>query len=86
MGLAVIKKLKPCSFKYNDKMPDKINFGFIAQDLAELFPMEKYSLVQQDESGNLMVEYYQIIALLTKAIQEQQAQLDELLKERKRTG
>jgi hypothetical protein len=54
--------------------PDKRNFGFIAQEVQEIFP----DLVGVSPDGMLSVEYTGLIAPLVKAIQEQQAMINDL--------
>ena len=51
------------------EQPDKRNFGFIAQEVKEIFP----DLVGVSPDGMFSVEYTGLIAPLVKAIQEQQA-------------
>jgi hypothetical protein len=71
IDLALLKKLRPCIFKYDpDKLSDKIadgkiHIGFIAQDLAELFPKDVYGIVNEDPVG-LKVNYIEFIPLLVK--------------------
>lgn len=48
--------------------------GFIAQDMQKIFP----ELVTQDKSGTLGIKYIEIIPILVKAYQEQQAELESL--------
>lgn len=70
-----VMQLKPASFKYiqND---ENVKGGFIAQDVKEIFP----DLVTktQSEEDMMGVDYYGMIGILTKAIQEQQNQINEL--------
>ena len=85
MSLKIVKMLKTCRWKWNQKgrevtqNPDdnRIHYGFIAQDLAKIFPPEQYALVQERE-GFLSVNYHQIIPHLTKAIQELDMKVKEL--------
>jgi hypothetical protein len=62
-----VMQLKPASFKYiqND---ENVKGGFIAQDVKEIFP----DLVTktQSEEDMMGVDYYGVIGILTKAIQE----------------
>ena len=70
-----VMKLKPASFRYKEN-EENIKGGFIAQDIKEIFP----DLVTATKSDDEMmgVDYYGVIAILTKAIQEQQVQIEEL--------
>jgi hypothetical protein len=82
--------LKPVKYKmlpkYNgDAKSDSImtekakidQIGFIAQDIQKIFP----ELVTQDKAGTLGIKYIELIPILVKAYQEQQAELI-ILKER----
>lgn len=80
-----IKKMKVRSFDWK-KDDSHVSYGFIAQELEEID--ECYVLKQEikNDKGEITdYKYYQnefpIIATLTKAIQEQQAQIEELQKE-----
>jgi hypothetical protein len=70
-----VMKLKPASFRYKEN-EENIKGGFIAQDIKDIFP----DLVTATKSDDEMmgVDYYGVIAILTKAIQEQQIQIEEL--------
>lgn len=79
----IINKLKPCHYKYNGNkdLGDKINFGFIAQDILEDFG-EEYNFVTKDKEGNyLQVNYYQFIAPLVSVVKEQQKEIMRLKEE-----
>jgi hypothetical protein len=80
-----VKKIKVRSFDWK-KDDSHVSYGFIAQELEEID--ECYVLKQEikNDKGEITdYKYYQnefpIIATLTKAIQEQQAQIEELQKE-----
>ncbi|QQG41566.1 MAG: tail fiber domain-containing protein [Candidatus Woesebacteria bacterium] len=64
--------LKPVS--YNWKSTDDGALGFIAQDVEQVFP----ELVGHNNDGTLGLFTTQFIPVLTKAIQEQQLQIDEI--------
>ena len=64
----IIKKLKPVTFKYKES--EKVSFGFIAQDLLELFPDEAYSMIGTSPDGMYNVNYTELVPILTKALQE----------------
>lgn len=53
---------------------NKNEHGFIAQELLQVYP----ELVVQDQNGYYGVKYEEMIAILVKAMQEQQAQIDSL--------
>ena len=80
-----INKLNPVSFNYRkkdsdtntftDELNDNITYGFIADEVEKV----NKELVFYNEDGTLAgVEYNSMIAILTKAIQELQSQINEL--------
>ena len=71
-GLNEVMKLKPKSYKMIDDDLEQI--GFIAQDVEELLP----ELVSTSGKGMKGLSYGNLTAVLTKAIQEQQKQIEEL--------
>ena len=78
----VIQRLKPCTYKYNDlkNLGDKINFGFLAQDLLDEFG-EEYEFVRKDPNSEYyQVNYHQFIAPLVSVVKNQQLEIN-LLKE-----
>ena len=81
-GLETVKKLQPRKFKFKDTVDmadDSVTYvgeesvGFIAQELEQEIP----ELVM-GEDGTKTVAYSQLTAVLTKAIQEQQALIEAL--------
>lgn len=52
-------------------------YGFVAQDIAEVFPNVVYTL----PTGEKAIAYQEIIPILVSAIQEQQGQIDSLVSE-----
>ena len=82
-GLDVVAKLNPVTYRYktdwsNDQTTQT---GFIAQELLVAMEGKNYAegVVQQGgTNGYYSVAYQNIIPILTKAIQEQQALIDEL--------
>jgi hypothetical protein len=71
-GLDAVLKLKPRSYKM--KQDDLEQIGFIAQEVEEVIK----ELVTTDNKDMKGLSYGQLTAVLTKAIQEQQAQIEEL--------
>ncbi len=53
---------------------DKVFTGFIAQDVAKVYP----DLVSEDSEGALSINYIGFIPLLVEALKEQQAEIDAL--------
>lgn len=79
----IIQKLKVCRYKYNEKLPlgDKIQYGFLAQDLLSDFGDEYNFVVKDTESDYFKVNYYQFIAPLVSVVQEQQKEIECLREE-----
>ena len=76
-GLKDILKLRPVSYNWKeDKINQGIQFGFIAQEVKEIMPnaIKEFG----EDIKYLGLEKDAIYATLVKAIQEQQAQIDEL--------
>jgi Chaperone of endosialidase len=73
-SLEKIMLLKPASYIFKEQ-PDNhpLSYGFIAQDLEKIFP----EMVMQTKT-NKLVSYSSFIPILTKGIQEQQQQIDNL--------
>lgn len=76
-GLAAVLNLKPVKYNFtNEKDGERLHYGFLAQDVEKIFPQFV------DEVDNHKVLGYQsFIPVLTKAIQEQQAEIDQLKKQ-----
>ncbi|WP_408098559.1 tail fiber domain-containing protein [Peredibacter sp. HCB2-198] len=78
----IINGLKPCSYRYNEikDLGDKINFGFLAQDILDTFG-DEYNFVSKEKKGEYyQVNYLQFIAPLVSVLKEQQSEIN-LLKE-----
>lgn len=63
----------------NGRSKKRDRVGFLAQDFQEVFP----DLVYEDENGYLSIDYISLIPSLVEALQEQQAQIDELTEKSK---
>jgi hypothetical protein len=80
-GLNVVSQLRPVTFKYKpDYSKDQnVQTGFIAQELQAVLAGKDYvDGIVQAGPNHLNVAYQSLIPILTKAIQEQQAMIDEL--------
>jgi hypothetical protein len=90
-ALEVITSLNPVSFNYKQEFAEKNNWddsiklnniGFIAQEFETVFP--KYVYNKEYSLGDSLIEDFKsidtghLVPFLVKAIQEQQAQIDEL--------
>jgi hypothetical protein len=73
-GLDDVMQLRPVSFKFNGE--ENTNIGFIAEEVDEL-GLEEVMLYNEDGKPEGII-YANMVSLLTKAIQEQQAMIAEL--------
>ncbi len=79
-GLDFIMKLHPVEFQMKEG-DDRLNFGFIAQDIEKLVGTNNSILtIGGDEERTMGLRYTDFIAPMVKALQEQQKQID-LLKQ-----
>ena len=79
--LDVVKAMRPITFQYKQtySKDQSIQPGFIAQELQTAMEGKNYlNGVVQEGKKNLNVAYQNIIPILTKAIQEQQEQIEQL--------
>ena len=61
--------------KFDWKIGQKDNYGFIAEDMNEILP----EVVSCDEEGKPQgIQYTKLTAVLVEALKEQQIQIDEL--------
>lgn len=79
LGLSQVMQLKPRVFYWKDGAVNQgQDLGFIAEEVEAVNPL----LAEYDEEGQLRsVKYRQMTALLTQAIQEQQAMIESQQKE-----
>lgn len=76
-GLKIVTAMKPDSFYYKDRL-DRPRLGLVAEDLAAIDPR----LSEWDESGRPnSIDFPAIMAVLVKAVQEQQGQITEMRSE-----
>ena len=75
-GLKEIEQLKPVYYVHKQDKENKKQIGFIAQDMLEVIPE-----VVSGSDGALGLSYGQLTAVLVKAVQEQQKEIDELKQE-----
>ncbi len=74
-GLGVVKLLKPVDYVRKNNEYKTREMGFIAQDVEQLLTKIGYDnqgILTKDDKGFISLRYNDFIALLTKAIQEQQ--------------
>jgi len=73
-GLAEVMQLRPVSFKFNGE--ENTNIGFIAEEVDAL-GLTEVMLYNEEEQPEGVI-YANMVSLLTKAIQEQQAIINDL--------
>jgi hypothetical protein len=79
-GLDVVKQLKPVDYIRKNNEHKTREMGFIAQDVEALLiniGYEDQGFLHKDDEGSMSLRYNDFIALLTKAIQEQQEIIEE---------
>lgn len=75
-GLDEVLSLKAKSFNWKESPNEQQKLGFMAQDLLEIIP--EVVVIGEDSLETLGVHYSDLIPVLTKAIQEQQAMIENL--------
>jgi len=78
-SLSHLLQIKVRDFNYRADQTKKLNTGFIAQELYEIFP-EAVSL-PKNKDDIWQVDYGRITPLIVKSIQDQQTQIEKLRKE-----
>ncbi len=84
LGLDFIKNLRPVSYIRKNDVKGKTEYGFIAQEIeASLIKAgdPNNGIISKDDNGMYSVRYNDFIPITVKAVQEQQAQIDELKKQ-----
>lgn len=78
-GLETIQSLNTYQYNYINDKANRLQYGFMAQELQQQIP----SIVDvgNDQQKSLAVDYGQLIPVLVKAMQEQQKQIEELKKQ-----
>lgn len=81
LGLEFIKGLNPVSYVRKNDPGKKTEYGFIAQEVESLLVKSGAAasgLITKDDEGMLSMRYNDLLAPMVKAIQEQQAMIEEL--------
>ncbi len=60
-------------FKYDTMVDSKTTYGYLAQDIQNVLPD-----ITDSAKGILLIDYQQIIPLLTEAMKEQQSEIDSI--------
>ena len=87
LGLAFVKQLRPVSYKLISDPKHQKGYGFIADEVENIIPLGSSLVYEEpdwkvgDEIGFKTIHYPSYIAVLTKAIQELSAQVEELKKQ-----
>lgn len=69
-----ILKLRPVSFTYKDRSSRKLEYGFIAEEVAEYYP----DLIVHDEDGEIdTIQYHKLYALMINEIQRNRKMIDD---------
>ena len=76
----ILKNLNPVSFTFKDDDKNKRHFGFIAQELENLYP----ELVSNNELGFKTVNYIEMIPILLSQMKNMQQEIDKLKDEIKK--
>jgi hypothetical protein len=72
-------KIRVKDFNFRNDVTKKVNTGFIAQELYNIFP--DAVTVPENDNGIWQVDYGRVTPLLVKAIQDQQLQINTLKEE-----
>lgn len=77
-ALPQIMDMKPVSFFMKEDPAQRLEYGFIAQDVQKIYPA--LVKIAADDDGTLSLNYIGLLAPLVKALQEQQAMIEEQAK------
>jgi len=79
-----ILRLNPKKYNYKDDNDKKMHYGFIAQDVEELYPLLVTEVDDIDTEGKFLtyktVNYMELIPVMIGKMQKMQQQIDELMK------
>jgi hypothetical protein len=84
LGLSFIKTIRPVSYYRKNDAKQKIEFGFIAQELETALHtagVPNNGIINKTVDGFLTVRYNDFLPMTIKAVQEQQDQIEELQKQ-----
>lgn len=82
--LARVLALRPVSWHWQtDDEDDRLNYGFIAQDVEKIFPQLIEEKEWKDGSIRKHLSPHDLIPYLTQALKEQQEQITDLQKQLK---
>ncbi len=72
-GLAELMKIRPVSYYYKNDSTNKLEIGFIAQELKNIIPE-----VVSGEEGSMGISYGNMVPVLVNAIKEQQSEINRM--------
>ncbi|MEO1049106.1 MAG: tail fiber domain-containing protein [Bacteroidota bacterium] len=78
-GLNTVMQLRPVSYILNQDKDENVKLGLVAQEVQSVIP--EVVGVGDDDQQLLSIRYTELIAVLTKAVQEQQALIEKQNKE-----
>ncbi len=84
LGMNFIKELRPVTYHRKGNSHPGPEMGLIAQEVEELLNelgIKDLGLVHKDDNGYLSLRYNDLIPILVKVLQEQQAEIENLQKE-----
>lgn len=77
-GLKEIMQMTPIAYNWKDDLSNSNKIGFIAQQMQSIIPEV---VIGNEQTETLGMNYAELVPVLVKAIQEQQAQIEEMRKE-----
>jgi hypothetical protein len=75
-GLADVMRLRPVQYHWKNNPDSDMMLGFIAQEVESIVP--EAVVIPKNEEEDYAMQYDALIPVLTRAIQEQQAQIEAL--------
>ena len=79
-GLNMVSQLRPVDYIRKNDDSNKREMGFIAQEVNEVLANLGYTdqgFLTKDDNGKMSIRYNDLLAVLTKAIQEQQQLIEQ---------
>jgi hypothetical protein len=74
-GLSIIDQLKPACFTMISDSSDTVYHGFIAQDIAPIYPQYVTTPAEGIETGYYSMDYSQFTGIAVRAIKQQQTHI-----------
>lgn len=72
-GLSDVIKMRPVSYYYKSDSTNKMEIGFIAQEMRDIIPE-----VVSGEDGDMGISYGNLVPVLVNSIKEQQVEIDKM--------